>query len=117
MHVLRRTSVEGGSRCAVRGNASLRGGARRVVGLPEGPLRRLGGRYTGLHILVHAGVPIAEPRKEENVLGAIRAEMQIVVRPGRRRGTAGWVLWMLQRLRGCESMVGPDTREFIHTES
>lgn len=117
MHVLRHTAVEGGSRCAVRGNASLRGGARRVVGLPEGPLRRLGRRYTGLHILVHAGVPIVEPRKEENVLGAVGAEMQIVVRPGRHRGAAGRVLRMLQRLRGCEPVVGPDTREFVHTES
>lgn len=117
MHVLRRTTVEGGSWCAVRGNASLRGSARRVVGLPEGSLWSLGRRYTGLHILVHAGVPIVEPRKKENVLGAVGAEMQIVVRPGRHRGTAGRVLRMLQRLRGCEPVVGPDTREFIHTES
>lgn len=115
MHVLRRT--EGGSRCAVRGNASLRSGARRVVGLPEGSLRRLGRRYTSLHIFVYAGIPIAEPRKEKDVLGTVGAEMQIVVRPGRRRGTAGRVLRMLQRLRGCEPVVGPDTRKLVHTES
>lgn len=93
--MLRRT-VEGRSRCAVRGNASLRSGARRVVRLPEGPLRRLSGRDTGLYILVHVGVPIVEPRKEEDVLGTIGAEMQIAVWPRRHCGTAGRDLRMLQ---------------------
>lgn len=95
-----RQRVEGGPRGAVRGNTSLRGGARRTVGLPEGPFRRLGGRYTSLHILVHAGVPIVESREEEDVLGAVGAEMQIALRAGRYRWTTGRVLRMLQRLRG-----------------
>lgn len=82
MHVLRRAAIEGGPRSPVRRYAALRGGARRSVGLPEGSLRRLGGRYTGLHILVHAGVPIVESREEEDVLGAAGAAMQIAVRPG-----------------------------------
>lgn len=115
--MLRRTAVEGRSRCAFRGDASLRGGARRIVGLPEGPFRRVGGRYTGLHILVHAGVSTVEPREEEDVLGTVGAEMQIVVRPGRHRGTAGRVLRMLHRLRRRESVVGPDTRESVHAKS
>lgn len=115
--MLRRAAIEGGSRGPVRGYATLRGGARRSIGLPEGPLRRLGGRYTGLHILVYAGVPIVESREEEDVLGAIGAAMQIAVRPGRCRWTTGRVLRMLQRLRRCESVVGPDSGQFIHAES
>lgn len=116
MHVLRRAANKGGSRRTVRGNSSLRSGARRAVGLPEGPLRRLGGRYTGLHILLHAGIPVVESRKEEDVLGTVGAEMQIVVRAGRRRGTTGWILRMLQRLRGRESVVGADTGKSVYSE-
>lgn len=117
MHVLWRAAVEGGPRRTVRGNSSLRGGARRVVGLPEGPLRRLGGRYTGLHILMHAGIPVVESREEEDVLGTVGAEMQIVVRSGRRRGTTGRILRMLQRLRRRESVVGADTGKSVYAES
>lgn len=116
VHVLRLTVQ--GSRCAVRGNAALRGGPRRAVGLPAGPVRRLGGRDTRLHILVHAGVPIAEPREEEDVLGTVGAAMPLAVRPGwRRRGATGRFLRMLQRLRGREPVVGPDTGKPVHTES
>lgn len=117
MHVLRRAAVEGRSRCVVRRHSSLRGGARRAVGLPEGPVWRLSGRCAGLHILVHAGVPIVKSREEEDVLGAVGAQMQIVVRPGRCRGTAGRILRLLQRLRRLESLVGPDTGESVHAES
>lgn len=117
VHVLWRTAIEGGSWRTIRGNSSLRSGARRVVGLPEGPLRRLGGRYTGLHILVHAGIPVVKSRKEEDVLGTVGAEMQIVVRAGWRRGTAGRILRMLQWLRGREPVVGADTGKSVYAES
>lgn len=110
-------SVERGSRGVVWGNASLRGGARRAVGLPEGPLRRLGGRYIGLHILMHAGVPTVESREEEDVLGAVGAAMQVVVWPRRRRRAASRILRMLQRLRRREPVVGSDTGKSLHTES
>lgn len=117
MHMLWCASVEGRPWRTVRGNSSLRGSARRIVGLPEGSLRRLGGRYTGLHILVHARIPVVESREEEDVLGTVGAEMQIVVRSGWRRGTTGRIVRMLQRLRGCESVVGADTGKFVHAES
>lgn len=117
MHVLRRAAIEGGPRGPVRGYAALRGGARRSVGLPEGPVRSLGGRYTGLHILVHAGVPIVESREEEDVLGAVGAAMPIAVRPGRCRWTTGRVLRMLQRLRRREPVVGPNAGQSVHAES
>lgn len=115
--MLRCTAIERGFRSVVRRNCSLRSGARRTFGLPEGSFRCLGGRYIGLHILVHAGVPIVESREEEDVLGAVGAEMQIVVRPGWHRGSTDHGLRMLQRLRGREPVVGPDAGKSVHAES
>lgn len=116
VYMLRCTAIERGFRSVVRGNRSLRCGARCTFGLPEGSFRRLGGRYTGLHILVHAGVPIVESREEKDVLGAVGAEMQIVVRPGWYRGITGRGLRMLQRLRRREPVVGSDAGKSVHAE-
>lgn len=95
----------------------MRSGTWRVVGLPEGPFRCLGGWYTCLHILVHAGVPIVESREEEDVLGAIGTAMQVAIRSRRHRRAACRLLRMLQRLRRREPVVGPDAGEPLHAES
>lgn len=115
VHVLRGAGRR--SRSAVRGYAPLRGGARRPARLPQGPVRRLGGRYPRLHIFLHARLPTVESREEEDVLGAVGIEMQIVVRARRRRRAGGRVVRLLQRLRRSEPLVGPDAGKSLHPES
>lgn len=104
-------------RSAFRRHASLRGGSRRSARLSQGAVRSFGGWDLGLYILVHAGVPVAKSREEEDVLGAVGAPMQIAVRTGRHRGTGDWFLRMLQRLRRCQPLVGADSRKSLHAES
>lgn len=115
MHVLR--SAGRRPRSAFRRHASLRGGSRCSARLSQGTVRSFGGWDLGLYILVHAGVPVAKSREEEDVLGAVGTPVQIAVRAGRHRGTGDWFLRMLQRLRRCQPLVGADSRKSLHAES
>lgn len=105
------------SRSSLRRYTPLRGGARRPARLPQSPVRRLGGRYPGLHIFVHARLPAIESREEEDVLGTVGIEVQVVVRARRRRWTGGRIVRLLQRLRRRKPLVGPDTGKPLHAES
>lgn len=105
------------SRSSLRRYAPLRGGARRPARLPQSLVRRLGGRYPGLHIFVHARLPAIESREEEDVLGTVGIEVQVVVRARRRRWTGGRIVRLLQRLRRRKPLVGPDTGKPLHAES
>lgn len=106
---------------AVRGHAALRGGARGAVRLSARPLRRVGGRHPGLHLLLHAGVPAAEPREEEDVLGAAGAALPGAIRAGHgtgpSRAPARRYLRLLQRLRRHRALVGPVARQPLHAQS
>lgn len=115
VHVLRGPGR--GSRSPVRRYAPLRGGPRCPARLPQSPVRRLGGRYLGLHIFLHARLPAVESREEEDVLGTVGIEMQIVVRARRRRWAGGRIVRLLQRLRRREPLVGPDAGKSLHAES
>lgn len=122
MHVLRCAAVPSlRPGRAVRGHAALRGRARGAVRLPARALWRVGGGHPGLHLLVHAGVPAAEPREEEDVLGAAGAALPGALRagggPGPGRAPASRHLRLLQRLRRHRALVGPVARQPLHAQS
>lgn len=82
----------------------------------ESIVRCISRRYSGLYILLHAGIPVAQSREKENVLGAVRAKVQVAVRSRRIGGTVNRLLRMLQRLRRRKSMVGTNSGKFVHSE-
>lgn len=122
MHVLRCAAIARlRPRRTVRGYAALWGGTWSAVRLLTRTVRCVGGGYPGVHLLLHAGVPAAEPRKEEDVLGAAGAALPGAVRAGRGSGPgrapASRDLRMLQRLRRHRTLVGAVARQPLHAKS